>query len=94
MQYLAGEQFFEPGEDICRLLESFVKNNLGAMNDPKGVTSRFYACSTTAKGEDALSKAQTGATRARKAVDATKTSKPDTAFHYFDLLLGGKFPAR
>lgn len=93
-QYLAGEKFFEPGEDICRLLESLVKNNLGPMNDPKSVTSRFYACSTTAKGADALSKAQTGATRARKAVDATKASKSDDAFHYCDLLFGGKFPAR
>ena len=93
-QYLAGEKFFEPGEDICRLLESLIKNNLGPMNDPKGVTSRFYACSTTAKGEDTLSKAQTGATRARKAVEATKASNSDHAFHYFDLLFGGKFPTR
>lgn len=93
-QYLAGEKFFEPGEDICRLLESLVRTNLGPMNDPKGVTARFYACSTTTKGEDARSKAQTGATRARKAVDATKASKPNDAFYYFDLLFGGKFPAR
>lgn len=93
-QYLAGEKYFEPGEDICRLLEFLVKNKLGPMNDPKGITPRFYACSTTAKGEDALSKAQTGATRARKAVDASKASKSDDAFRYFDLLFGGKFPAR
>lgn len=93
-QYLDREKFFEPGEDICRLLESLVKIDLGPMNDPSGVTSRFHAFSTAAKGQEAVSKVQTGATRARKAVDAAKAADHELAFHYLNLLFGGMFPAR
>jgi hypothetical protein len=92
--YLSGDKFFDPLQDVCLYMEWLVKIGLGPMNDPKGVTSRFYACSSTAKAEDALSKANTGATRARKAYDAHKAQKPADAFYYLDQLFGGHFPTR
>jgi Second Messenger Oligonucleotide or Dinucleotide Synthetase domain len=93
-QYLSGDNLFSPAQDICRFMEWLVKIGIGPMNDPKGVTSRFYACSSTAKGNEAKSKVATAASRARKAYDAKKADKPSDAFDYYNLLFGGKFPAR
>lgn len=93
-KYLADEPSFVPVWDICHLLEYLEKIGLAAMNDPKGATGRFYACSTEAKAVDALSKLHTGATRARKALDARNNDDPETAFYYLNLLFGGNFPAR
>jgi hypothetical protein len=93
-QYLSGDKSFVPVCDVCFLFEHLAKISLGPMNDPKGVTTRFYACSTTAKAEDALSKVNTAATRARKALDAYRADKPAEAFSYLNLLFGGQFPAR
>ncbi len=80
--------------DVCQVLEKLEGHELAAMNDPKGASGRFDACSSDAKREDALSKLTTAAGRARKALDAHKAEDPDTAFHYLDLLFGGNFPAR
>ncbi|NNN02852.1 MAG: nucleotidyltransferase [Acidimicrobiaceae bacterium] len=93
-KYLSTEKFFEPLEDICRLLEQLVKLELADMNDPKGIASRFAACSSVPNHDDALSKAKTGASRARKALDAKKAGNEVLAFQYLDLLFNGKFPAR
>ena len=48
----------------------------------------------TAKKAAALSKLSTGATRARKALDAHRKDEPATAFYYLGLLFGGRFPSR
>ena len=80
--------------DVCQVLESLNDHSLAAMNDPKGAVGRIEACATDAAREDALSKLQTAATRARKALDASNNNRPDDAFFYLDLLFGGKFPAR
>ena len=92
--YIADEPTFVPVWDICRLLEHLESIGLTAMNDPKGAAGRFYACSTEAKGDEALSKLRTGATRARKALDARNNDDPETAFYYLNLLFGGNFPTR
>jgi len=93
-QYLAGQPSFVPVYDICYLLEHLNRIGLAAMNDPKGAAGRFEACSTTAKKADAVSKLNTGATRARKALDAHWKDEPATAFYYLNLLFGGQFPSR
>lgn len=80
--------------DVCQVLEELKSIGLSAMNDPSGATGRFHACSSTAKATDALSKLDTAATRARKALDAVKANDPVKAFEYLDLLFGGQFPAR
>lgn len=76
------------------MLEKLNGHDLAAMNDPKGATDWIHACSSDAKRTDALSKLDTAAGRARKALDAHNADDPDTAFSYLDLLFGGNFPAR
>ncbi len=93
-QYMATQTSFVAVYNVCGLLEHLHGIGLDAMNDPKRASGRFYACSTDAKAVDALSKLSTGATRARKALDAHKDDKPDTAFYYLNLVFGGEFPAR
>lgn len=80
--------------DVCQLLESLVGHGLAAMNDPKGATGRIYACSSTSSKADALSKLNTAAGRARKALEAYRADRIDDAFYYLNLLFNGTFPAR
>jgi hypothetical protein len=93
-QYMATQTSFIAVHDICYLLEHLEAIGLAAMNDPKQAAGRFHPCSSTGKLTDALSKLRTGATRARKALDAHAADQPDTAFAYLDLLFGGHFPTR
>jgi hypothetical protein len=93
-KYLSDETSFSPIWEICRLLEKLRDMNFAPMNDPVGISSRFYACSTTVKAQEALSKLHTAATRARKALEAHRKADPVTAFYYLNLLFGGQFPAR
>lgn len=93
-QHITTQAAFIPVWDICQLLNKLESHQLAGMNDPKGAANRFYPCPTDSKKIGALSKLQTGASRARKALDAYNDDKPDTAFHYLDLLFGGKFPSR
>lgn len=93
-KYMATQSLFIAVYDVCYLFEHLQAIQLAAMNDPKGASSRIYACSTTAKGTEAFSKVKTAATRARKALEAHTAEDTVTAFHYLDLLFGGKFPAR
>lgn len=80
--------------DVCQLLEKLNGHQLADMNDPKGASGRFSATSSDTTRADALSKLNTAATRARKALDADQAGDPATAFYYLDLLFGGNFPAR
>jgi hypothetical protein len=93
-KYLSDEKSFESLEDICRLLEWLVQVELADMNDPRGVAGRFAACSSEATRDEAMSKARTGATRARKALEARKAGNEAVAFENLSLLFNGKFPAR
>jgi hypothetical protein len=92
--YMSTEKTFAPIYDVERYFRWLHDNTLAPMNDPKGLTSRFYACSTTAKATDALSKVSTAATRAKKALDAHRADNPTDAFYYLNLLFGDKFPSR
>lgn len=93
-QHVATQTSYEHVWDICQLLEKLVSHQLASMNDPREASGRFAACATDARKEDALSKLDTGATRARKALDAYNDGRLDTAFHYLNLLFGDQFPAR
>ena len=93
-QHVAEQKNFIHVWDICQLLEGLQHIQLAAMNDPSGLTGRFYACSSRAKAADALSKLKTAATRARKALDAYNKDDFATAFYYLDLLFGGAFPSQ
>ena len=80
--------------DVYLLLENLKSHSLAGMNDPSGATGRINPCSSDAKRDEARSKVETAAARARKALDAQRAGKDDTAFYYLDLLFGGSFPAR
>jgi hypothetical protein len=94
VQHVAKQDSFICIWDLCSLLEDMDSHQLAGMNDPKQASGRIYPCSSDAKKIDALSKLNTAATRVRKALDAQQKENIDTAFHYLDLLFGGKFPAR
>ncbi|WP_430336282.1 SMODS domain-containing nucleotidyltransferase [Rhodococcus sp. ACT016] len=93
-QYITTQSSYIAVWDICGLLEDLHSKQLAAMNDPKSFSGRFHPCSSEAKKMEALSKLNTGASRARKALDAYNADDPATAFHYLDLLFGGNFPSR
>ncbi|TDE33903.1 nucleotidyltransferase [Nonomuraea mesophila] len=93
-QHVASETSFVPVWDICQLLEKLNQHKLADMNDPRNAAGRFYACSSEVKKVEALSKLSTAAGRARKALDAYRDKKEGVAFHYLDLLFGGKFPSQ
>lgn len=79
--------------DVCQVLESLNSLKLAAMNDPSDATGRIYAYSSDAKATVALSKLNTAASIARKALDAYRADDSATTFYYLDLLFGGHFPA-
>lgn len=93
-QHMGAETSYTPVLDVCFLLEGLNRSGLAAMNDPKHAAERFYPCSSDARKSDALSKLATGATRARKALDAYLADDPNSAFHYLNLLFGQQFPSR
>lgn len=93
-KWLSTEASFSAPYDIAGYLTHLETVKLASMNDPKGAAGRFYACSSTAKGEEALSKLATGAKRARTARDFHTASDPTNAFRYYDLLFGYHFPSR
>lgn len=80
--------------DICLLLEKLRDHKLADMNDPRGASVRFSATSSDSTYRDALSKVTTAASRARKALQAYRADDASTAYHYLDLLFGGRFPSR
>lgn len=93
-QHVATQSTYVHVWDVCQVLEKLEGHELAGMNDPKNASGRIYATSSDANRADALSKLATAASRARKALDANNDDKPNRAFHYLDLLFGGKFPTR
>ena len=93
-QYITTQSTYVAVWDICGLLEDLNSKQLAAMNDPKGFSGRFHPCSSEARKIEALSKLSTGASRARKALDAHNANTPAASFIYLDLLFGGNFPSR
>jgi len=91
--YMRTQESYVPWWDIYLLLKRLDDNQLAAMNDPTGNTGRIYACSTTHKAEEALSKLSTALIRAEKAKDYLKGGYTEEAFAEWDKLFGGKFPA-
>ncbi len=93
-KWLSTEASFSPPYDICLFLEYLKDINLAAMNDPKGAAGRFYPCSTQAKAQEAASKVDSGASRARTALNYYLAGNENKAFEYYDLLFGHRFPSR
>jgi hypothetical protein len=93
-QHVAAQKTYVHVWDVCQVLESLNGHQLAGLNDPKNAAGRIHACSSDSKRTESLSKLNTAAVRARKALDAYRADDPDTAFAYIDLLFGGHFPSR
>jgi hypothetical protein len=91
--YMANETSVSYPYDIYRILKQLQDNGLAAMNDPTGNTGRIYACSSTAKRAEALTKLDRAVTRARNAKDYYADGKIKLAFEQWDLLFNGRFPS-
>lgn len=74
--------------DMCLTLELMASRELAAMNDPTKTGPRFNPCSTETLRLDALSKTNTAALRARRAVTAYLAGKHDDAIDALRLLFG------
>lgn len=79
--------------NVSRVFDYLENIALASMQDPMNISGLVKACSTDAKKATAISKLNTAATRARKAVEKRLTN-PDDAFYYWNLLYNDKFPAR
>lgn len=93
-KYMSDEKSYIASWDVCRYFEHLEEIRIGGMNDPTGNAGRFYPCSSDSKFDQAMSKIETAASRARKALDADNASNPASAFSYLNLLFGGNFPSR
>ena len=92
-KYAEGETSIVYDIDIKNIMKFLYDNDLPSIQDPMGISGYIKACSSDAKRTDALSKLSTGYARAVKAYDA-KNTDVDTAFYYWNLFFGNKFPAR
>jgi len=80
--------------DIKNILKLLNDNGLASIRDPMGISGLIPSSKTTAQKETALSKLNTAATRAEKALDARNSGKIDDAFYWWNLLFNDKFPFR
>lgn len=93
-QHMATQPSFSALWDLERVLSNLNASGLAGMRDPKKAAGMFHACSSAATKTEALSKLDTAAGRAFKALCAHTDNDPDTAFAYLQLLFNGHFPAR
>ncbi|WP_329267336.1 SMODS domain-containing nucleotidyltransferase [Streptomyces pseudovenezuelae] len=80
--------------DLCFIFEELQSQGLAAMNDPKKVSGRIIPCSSDYSKRISLSKVDSAAKRARRALEAYRNEKYADAFAALDLLFNGKFPSR
>ena len=62
------------------------------MQDPMGISGYIPACKTDALCQDAISKLDSGATRAEKAREAADKGNISDAFYWWRLLYNYEFP--
>lgn len=78
--------------DVKRILCQLRDCGLADMQDPMGISGYIPACKTQALKEDALSKLDTAATRAEKALELSQKGTISEAFDYWRLLYNYEFP--
>lgn len=79
--------------DLKNIITMLNTNQLASIQDPMGISGYVPACKTTAKKTNALSKLNTGATRAIKAVE-NREANVDNAFYWWNLFFNQEFPNR
>jgi hypothetical protein len=85
-KYLSDETTYAQIHDLHGALKYLESVALASMNDPTGNGSRFGACSSDAKKEDAISKLSTAVLRAKKALDYTLADDENNAIEQLKLL--------
>ena len=91
-KYAEGESSIVYDVDIKNIMKLLNDNQLASIQDPMGISGYVRACKTDAKKADALSKVNTGASRALRARD--NYDKVDEAFYWWNLFFNDKFPSR
>lgn len=92
-RYASGEKSIVYSIDVRRIFKMLWNEQLSAMQDPMGVSGYIYPCFSDAMKQDALSKINTALSRAEKACEAEDKGNIKDAFHWWNLLFDGNFPA-
>jgi hypothetical protein len=85
-KYADGETSWSLPQDIYRYLKYLRDIELGAMNDPTGLGSRFNAYSSESNKTDAVSKLDRAVARAKKAQDCWSDNEHAKAIDQYKLL--------
>jgi hypothetical protein len=91
--HASAETVIEYDIALYLLLNKLVKLGLGSIKDPVGVSERIASCKTQSQIDEALSKLETAATRAEKAVKARKDRRLPTAFFLWKMFFRSGFPS-
>jgi hypothetical protein len=91
-KYATDEKSILYNYDVKRVLCQLRDCALADMQDPMGISGYIAPCKSTVSYDDALSKLETAATRAEKALDAEVAGRTADAFDYWRLLYNYEFP--
>lgn len=90
-KYCDNQRSIEYDIAIRHIMKMFFDSDLASIQDPMGISGYVQACTTLAKRDIALSKLNTGFTRANKAYD--QRAYADRAFYWWDLFYNNNFPS-
>lgn len=93
-KYAESESSIVYDVDIKRVLNSLNNNNLASIRDPMGVSGLISPCKSATQKETSLSKLNTAATRAEKAITSKSNGNVDNALYWWNLLFKSQFPTR
>jgi len=79
--------------DIRHIMKKLYDADLPSIQDPMGISGYVDACGSNAKREEALSKLNTGYTRADNAYNQ-RDNDTDNAFDWWNKFYNGKFPSK
>jgi len=91
-KYAAGEPAIVYEIDLKNILTMLRDNDLPALQDPMGIDGYIFPCKTLTLKQDALSKLNSAANRAEKALIAKTNGNIKEAFVWWNHLYNDKFP--
>ena len=90
-KYCDNETYISYAEDVQRVLNRLVNDELALMQDPVGIAGYIEPCSTDAKKKEALSKLTTARNRAKWAIDAEEAGKHAEALEWWGKVFDRSF---
>lgn len=93
-KYAESETYISYDIDLKNVVNLLSNVELGSIRDPMQISWLIPFHNLISQKEYALSKLNTAATRAQKAVDARLAGKIDDAFYWWNLFFNNKFPPR